>query len=189
MKKVTVLMTALMISAASFAQTWNVDKAHSKVGFSVSHMVINDVDGLFKNFDAKVTATKPDFSDAMFTFSALTNSIFTDNEKRDEHLKSADFFDAEKNPTVTYISKFIKKNGKDKYTLTGDLTMHGITKPVTLDLIYKGTITHPMSKKQVAAFNVSGKIKRTDFKISESTPSAMVGDEITIVAKGEFSQG
>lgn len=188
MKKVSIFLASMMLSAATFAQTWTVDKAHAKVGFTVSHMVINDVDGMFKDFDASVSATKPDFSDAVFSFTAQTNSIFTDNEKRDAHLKSPDFFDAEKNPTVTFSSKSIKKTAKDKYSVTGDLTMHGITKPVTLELVYKGSITHPMTKKQVAAFSASGKLKRSDFKIGESMPSAMIGDEITINAKGEFQQ-
>ena len=182
-------MAALMITAASYAQTWTVDKAHAKVGFTVSHMVINDVDGMFKTFDATITSTKPDFSDAVFSMTAQTASINTDNDKRDEHLKSPDFFDASKNPTVSFVSKSIKKISKDKYTLKGDLTMHGVTKSVSLDLIYKGTITHPMTKKPMAAFAISGKVKRTDFKIGESMPSAMIGDDITISAKGEFTQG
>ncbi len=190
MKKVSVLMTALMISAASYAQTtWTVDKAHAKLGFTVSHMVINDVDGMFKDFDATIKSDKPDFSDAVFNLTARANSVFTDNEKRDAHLRSADFFDAEKIPALTFTSKSIKKVSKDKYKLSGDLTMHGVTKPVVLDLIYKGTITHPMNKKQVAAFSVSGKLKRSDYKIGESMPAAMIGDEITIAAKGEFQQG
>src|SRR4051812_16957954 len=105
MKKVTVLLAALAMSAASYAQTWTVDKAHAKLGFTITHMMVSDVDGMFKTFDATLISGKPDFSDASFNVTAQANSIFTDNDKRDAHLKSADFFDAEKNPTVTFVSK------------------------------------------------------------------------------------
>src|SRR4051812_34425432 len=101
MKKVSIFMAALLMSAAAYAQTWTVDKAHAKLGFTVTHLMVNDVDGMFKTFDATITATKPDFSDAVFSMTAQTSSISTDNEQRDAHLKSADFFDAEKNPTIT----------------------------------------------------------------------------------------
>src|SRR4051812_17329756 len=88
MKKVSIFATALMLSAASFAQTWTLDKAHAKVGFTITHMMVSDVDGMFKTFDATLTSAKPDFSDAVFNVTAQTASIFTDNDKRDEHLKS-----------------------------------------------------------------------------------------------------
>jgi polyisoprenoid-binding protein YceI len=189
MKKVTVLLSALAITAASYAQTWTVDKAHAKVGFSITHLMVNDVDGSFKNFDATITASKPDFSDAVISFTAQANSIFTDNDKRDAHLKSTDFFDADKYPTVTFQSTSIKKSGKDTYKLTGDMTMHGVTKKVTLDLTYRGTVTNPMSKKPDAGFKMAGKLKRSDFKIGDSFPSSMVGDEVTLVANGEFIKG
>jgi len=189
MKKVSILMTALVLSAASYAQTWNVDKAHSKLGFTVTHLMVNDVDGLFKTFDATVTSSKPDFSDAQFSLTAQANSIFTDNDKRDEHLKSPDFFDVQNNPTVTFQSTSLKKEGDKQYKLTGDLTMHGITKKVVLDVSYKGPITNPMSKKQDVGFKISGKIKRSDFKIGDKFPDAMVSDEVTLSANGEFIQG
>jgi polyisoprenoid-binding protein YceI len=182
-------MTALMLSAASYAQTWSVDKAHSKVGFTVTHLMVNDVDGNFKNFDATITSSKPDFSDAVFSFTAQTNSISTDNEKRDEHLKSPDFFDAAVNPTVTFTSKSIKKEGDKKFKITGDLTMHGITKSVTLEATYKGPTTNPMSNKPDVGFKVTGKIKRTDFKLGEKFGNAMLSEEVTITANGEFSKG
>lgn len=189
MKKVTVVLAALVLSASSFAQTWSLDKAHAKLGFTVTHMMVSDVDGMFKDFDATIQSSKPDFSDAVITMTAKTSSVYTDNEQRDAHLRSADFFDAEKNPAITFKSKSIKKNGNNKYKLVGDLTMHGVTKTVTLDMTYKGQVAHPMSKKQVAGFKVTGTVKRSDFKLAESTPSAMLGDEVVILANGEFVQG
>jgi polyisoprenoid-binding protein YceI len=189
MKKVSIIMTALMLSAASYAQQWSVDKAHSKLGFTVTHLMINDVDGMFKNFDATVTSSKPDFSDAQFNLTAQVNSVFTDNDKRDEHLKSADFFDAANIPTLSFVSKSVKKDGDKKLKVTGDLTIHGVTKTVTFDVTYKGPVTNPMSKKQEVAFKLATKIKRADFKIGASIPEAIVSDEVTINANGEFSQG
>jgi polyisoprenoid-binding protein YceI len=189
MKKVSVFMAAMMMAAASYAQTWTLDKAHAKLGFSITHMMVSDVDGMFKNFDASITSSKPDFSDAVFTMTAQTNSIFTDQEKRDGHLRGADFFDAEKYPTITFKSKSLKKSGNNAYKVSGDLTMHGVTKPVTLELSFRGPAEHPMNKKPFAGFKVTGTIKRTDFNIASSTPGAMLSDEVTIAANGEFQQG
>lgn len=165
------------------------DKAHSKLGFTVTHLMVNDVDGNFKNFDATLTSSRPDFSDAAFTMVAQTNSIFTDNEKRDAHLQSPDFFDAQKNPTVTFHSRSITREGANKYKVSGELAMHGITKPVTLEMTFKGPAEHPMTKKQFAGFVITGKVKRSDYKIGDSFPNAMISDEVTITAKGEFQQG
>lgn len=189
MKKVTILLSALILSAAAYAQTWTVDKNHAKLGFTVTHLMVNDVDGVFKTFDATIASAKPDFSDAVISMTAQTASISTDNDKRDAHLKSADFFDAEKNPTITFQSKSLKKAGDNKYKLTGDLTMHGVTKSVVLDLSFKGPAQNPMTKKPFAGFVINGKIKRTDFNIGASMPSAMISDEVELSAKGEFQQG
>ena len=182
-------MTALMLSAASYAQNWTLDKAHAKIGFTITHMMVSDVDGTFKNFDATLTSAKPDFSDAVFSMTAQTASISTDNEKRDEHLKSPDFFDAAKNPSVMFKSTSMKKDGDNKYKLMGNLTMHGVTKPVTLELSFRGPATNPMTKKPFAGFKISGTVKRTDFGIGASMPSAMLSDDVVITANGEFQQG
>jgi len=181
-------MTALMLSAATYAQTWTVDKNHAKLGFTVTHMMVSDVDGMFKTFDATLTSTKSDFSDAVFSVTAQTNSIFTDNERRDTHLKSADFFDADKNPTVTFVSKSMKPMGNNTFKVTGDLTMHGVTKTVALDGSFKGPVANPKSGKNYAGFKVTGVVKRSDFKIGEKMPTTALSDEVTITANGEFQQ-
>ncbi len=188
MKKVSILIAALAFTLAVNAQTWTLDKAHAKLGFSVTHLMINDVDGMFKNFDATIKSSKADFSDAVITMTAQANSIFTDNEKRDNHLKSADFLDAEKYATMTFTSKSLKSTGAGKYKLTGDLTLHGITKTVTLDLSYRGPATSPITKKPFAGFKITGTIKRSDFKVGSGYGNAMISDEITITANGEFNQ-
>jgi len=102
-------------------------------------------------------------------------------------LKSDHFFDAAKYPYITFKSTSIKPHGKDKYTLYGDLTMHGVTKPVSMELWYRGTITNPMSKKQDAGFKLTGAINRLDFNIGSQYPAAAISDKVSIKADGEFS--
>ncbi|MGA0557210.1 YceI family protein [Larkinella sp. VNQ87] len=186
MKKLTCLAVSLLLSAASFAQTWTVDKAHAKVGFTVTHLLVSDVDGNFKTFDAKITSSKPDFTDAVVELTADVNSIDTDNDRRDADLKSEKYFDAAKFPTLTFKSTSFQKVEGKKYKVTGNLTMHGVTKPVTLDVTLNGPITHPMNKKEIAGFKIAGELKRSDFGIGTGTPVAVVSEEVTIRANAEF---
>ena len=134
MKKINTLLAVLLFVAGSaFAQsTWSVDKAHSKIGFSVPHMAISEVEGNFRDFDASLVSKSEDFNGAEITFTAKTASIDTDNERRDNHLRSADFFDAAKHPDLTFKGNLVKQGGK--YKLKGDLTMHGETKPLQMRL-------------------------------------------------------
>jgi polyisoprenoid-binding protein YceI len=191
MKKSTLLIAVCsLFSLAGVAQsTWSLDKAHSKLGFTVTHMLISDVDGAFTNFDAKITSSKDDFSDASVEMTADVNSVSTDNEKRDAHLKTEDFFDAAKHGTITFKSKSFQKVGENKYKVSGDLTFHGVTKPVTLDAILRGTTVSPMTKKPVAGFKVTGTIKRGDFNFGSKFPNAMLSEEVTITANTEFAKG
>jgi len=188
MKKVVFFLTAMVIATAASAQTWSLDKAHSKVGFSITHMMVSTVDGAFKTVDAKITSSKEDFSDAVFEFTADAASVDTDNDQRDEHLRKPDFFDVEKYPTITFKSTSIKKTGKNTYALKGNLTFHGVTKAIDLALTLNGTAVHPYSKKTIAGFKVTGAIKRSEFKFGEGTSTAMLGDEVTIVGNGEFAK-
>lgn len=188
MKKVNILLTLLFVAGSTFAQTWSLDKAHAKLGFGVTHLLISEVEGSFKVFDAKITASKEDLSDAVFELTAQTNSINTDVENRDKHLKSPDFFDVEKFPTLTFKSTSFKKVEDKKYKLVGDLTMHGVTKSIELDVILNGPAVHPYNKKTIVGFKVTGTIKRTDFGVGAGTPGAVVSDEVHINTNGEFSK-
>ncbi|HRH47882.1 MAG TPA: YceI family protein [Panacibacter sp.] len=176
------------VSASSFAQTttWKNDKMHSKLRFTVTHLLVSDVDGLFKIFDVTITTTKPDFSDAVFELSADAASINTEVDMRDNDLKSANFFDVATYPKITFKSTSIKPDGQNKYKLTGNLTLHGVTKSVTMDLWYRGTTENPMSKQKDAGFKLTGILKRSDFKIGANMPTAVVSDEVEIKADGEF---
>lgn len=189
MKKIFFVFSSLLISASSFAQIWTVDKAHAKVGFTTTHLMLTEVDGNFKNFDAKITAAKPDLSDAVFEVTADVNSINTDNERRDGDLKSDKFFDVAKYPNLTFKSTSFKKVEGKKYKLAGDLTMHGVTKPVVLDVIMNGPVTmeNPRGKQEKVGFNATGMIKRSDFGVG-TIPVAVVADEVELKVKGEFAK-
>jgi len=189
MKKTIILIAAALLNTVVFAQTtWKNDPMHSKLGFTITHLMVSDVDGIFKDFTATIVTSKPDFSDAKFTLTVNTNSINTDVDYRDKDLRSANYFDVDKFPTMTFTSTGISGVSANHYKLTGDLTLHGVTKSVTMDLWYRGTIVNPMSKKDDAGFKLSGVIKRSDFNFAPQAPSAMLSDEITINANGEFGK-
>lgn len=189
MKKLTLIAAALIASWSSIAQTWTNDKAHSKLGFSITHMLISDVEGSFKNFDAKITAARPDFSDAVFELTADVASINTDNDKRDEHLRNPDFFDVAQFPTLTFRSTSVKKISKNNFLVTGNMTMHGVTRPVKLNAVLTGQGVHPYNKKNVAGFKITGKINRLDFGVGKETGTTTLGNEVELSAKGEFFKG
>ena len=189
MKKITAIIATLFFSTFILAQTtWKADPMHSKLTFSTVHHGISDIAGLFKTFEITTTAKKADFSDATFELSTDVASINTEVEMRDNHLRSAEFFDVEKYPKMTFKSTSIKKIGKekDKYKLMGNLTLHGITKPVTINMWYRGTITSPQSKAITAGFQFSGILKRSDFNIGSKFPPPMISDEVKIKADCEF---
>ena len=185
MKKIIVLAVALLVSAASYAQSWKLDKAHAKMTFTVTHLLMSEVDGVFKNFDATITSSKEDFSDAVFELSADTKQITTNNDMRDGHLQKADMFDTEKFPTMTFKSTSILSAGAKKYVLKGDLTIKGVTKPVSLDLTLIGTGTNRQGKKLVG-FKASGIVKRTDYGVG-AMPGAVVSEDVELRASGEFA--
>jgi polyisoprenoid-binding protein YceI len=191
MKKFTLIAT-IALSAALFAFTvvtstsWTYDNNHAKVGFTVTHLMVSDVEGYFKKATATLTSTKEDFTDAVVEVNIETSSVFTDNEKRDSHLQSADFFDAAQFPAITFKSTSFKKTkSANTYVVKGNLTMHGVTKPVTLSALARMG-TNPMSKKTVAGFKITGKLNRLDYGIGASMPEAVVSNEILIDANAEF---
>ena len=145
--------------------TYKIDAAHSEISFKVKHLMITNVTGSFTKFDATIESEAADFSDAKISFEADTNSITTNNEQRDAHLKSADFFAADKFPKLSFQSKSITKKGEDSYTLTGDLTIRDTTKTVELNVEYGGTITDPYGQVK-SGFEIKGKINRKDFGLT-----------------------
>ena len=189
MKKINALFALLFIAGAVSAQTtWNLDKSHSSVGFSVSHMVVSEATGKFNDFAVKVVSKTADFDGAEVEFTAKTASVDTDNERRDGHLKSPDFFDAEKFPDITF--KGILSKAAGKYQLKGKLTMKDVTKDVAFDVTYGGTLDTGKGVK--AGFKLSGKINRQDYGVKFASKlsdgSAVVGDEVEVIAKLELNK-
>ncbi len=187
MKKIILSIVLLQIAVFSFSQTWVSDPMHSRLGFTISHLTISHVTGNFKQFEIKATTAKADYSDAKIEVTSQIESINTDVDKRDNDLKSANFFDAQKYPTLVFKSTSLKNVKGNDYKLTGNLTIHGITKPVVLDVIFEGKVKNQMNKKDIAVFTISGLLKRSDFGIGTKYPAAAVGDEVTINATAEMS--
>ena len=187
MKKIILSAAALfLLATAGFSQTWNWDKPHSQLNFGIIHLGINEISGSFSDVTAKITSSKDDFSDAVVELTADVNSISTGNEQRNNHLKSPDFFDAAKFGTLSFKSTSFKKTSGKNYEVAGDLTFHGVTKPVVLTAVLNGTTVNPQSKKTVAGFKVSGTIKRMDFGVATGFPAAMLSDEVALKANAEF---
>ena len=185
MKKIVLSLFVALVAFGAKAQTWNVDKAHSSVTFNITHMMLSEVNGKFKKYDASFTSSKEDFSDAVFTLTADIASIDTDNSMRDGHLQGEKFFDAEKNPKLTFKSTSLKKLADKKFEMKGNLTMKGITKPATMMLTITGPITDARSGKPKVGIKVTGTIDRTLWTISDM-PEAALSNEVEIKAAGEF---
>jgi polyisoprenoid-binding protein YceI len=195
MKKVFSLMLAavglLSVSLAQTAKTWNVDKMHSAVKFSVTHLVISEVDGSFKVFDGNMVSTKEDFSDAKISFTVDVNSINTDNANRDGHLKGDDFFNAEKYPAMTFTSTSFKKKSGNLYELTGNMTVRDVTKKVTFAVKYGGTTKDPYGNVK-AGFKATGSINRLEYGLKWNTLTeaggAVVGADVDLTINLEMVQ-
>lgn len=163
--------------------TYKIDAAHSEITFKVKHLMITNVTGSFTKFDATMNADAEDFSNAEIKFEADVNSISTNNEQRDGHLKSADFFDAENFPALSFNSTSFTKKSEDNYLLSGNLTIKGNTKPVELNVEYGGTVTDGWGQVK-AGFEITGKINRKDFGLTwgavTETGGVVVSDEVKL---------
>ncbi len=179
-------LAIVFFSVTSFSQTtaWKFDKDHSNVKFNVTHLVISEVTGNFRAFDGTVKTEGEDFSDAEIEFTIETKSIDTDNEKRDNHLRSDDFFNAEKYPQLKFKSKSMKKVGDKKYKLVGDLTIRDVTKQVELDVLYGGAILDNYGNQKVG-FKITGTVNRFDYNLKWNSlieaGGAVVGSEVEMV--------
>ncbi len=169
--------------------TWALDPTHSEIHFKVKHMMISTVTGEFTKFDASLETEDEDIKAGKVKFSADISSINTKNEQRDGHLKSADFFDAEQFPALSFESTSIEHKSGDDYVLHGNLTLRGVTKEVSLAVEYAGAIKDPYGYTR-AGFELSGKINRKDFGLTWSAVTEagglVVGDEVRLLANVEF---
>ena len=184
--KISLAILFALVTISSAQTNWAFDKSHSKIGFSVSHLVITDVEGQFNEYEGTVVAPGEGFENAKINFSADIASIDTDNEKRDEHLRSDDFFNSAKFPKLKFEGKsFIKTDGNN-YKLVGDLTIRDVTKEVELDVVHNGTVKDPWGNTK-AGFSLEGVINRFDYNLkwdaTIETGGLVVGEDVTILGK------
>jgi polyisoprenoid-binding protein YceI len=191
MKKLIMVFAFAGLALAGITQTnWTFDNAHTKVGFGVTHLVISEVDGEFKKFSGTVVSKSDDFTGADINFTIETGSISTDNDMRDKHLKSDDFFNAEKYPNITFKSSSLKKVSGNKYVLEGNLTMRDVTKKVSLDVVYNGTVKDPYGNTK-AGFKITGSLNRFDYNLKWNTMAeagAVVGKDVTLTINVELAK-
>ncbi|WP_078380447.1 YceI family protein [Sutcliffiella halmapala] len=171
---------------------WNVDKAHSTVDFSVKHMMFATVKGGFQDFDATIVADPTDLTTADIEFTVDVASIDTRSSDRDAHLRSADFFDVDNHPKMTFKSTKISKTDDNEYDVAGDLTVRGTTKSETFSVTFEGTGLDPWGNEK-AGFGVAGKIKRSDYGLTWNAPleagGVLVGDQIKIELQLQAAKG
>ena len=171
---------------------WVIDPMHSEVQFKVKHLVISTVTGFFKSFEGTMETEGDDFENAKISFALNIDSIDTNQGHRDTHLKSADFFDAEQYPQITFAStSFTKTDEEDEYELAGDLTIKGVTKPVTLDVEFGGSADDFYGNTK-AGFEVTGKINRKEFGLTwdgvTEAGSVVVGEDIKLLINVQFAK-
>lgn len=182
--KIIALCLTLALPTLSLATTWNIDPEHSNVGFKVKHLMVSNVKGDFEKFSGVVELNGKDVTRSKVDVTIDTNSINTNVQKRDEHLRSGDFLDVVKYPTMTFVSKKVVKAGKGALRVTGDLTIHGITKEVVLSVApISGESKDPWGNIRRGT-SAGTKINRKDFGLTWNkaleTGGVLVGDEITI---------
>ncbi len=184
------VLALLALPLGASASTWNIDPDHSSVGFTVKHLMVSNVKGTFNKHNGIVDINDQDITKSKVDVTIDTASINTNVQKRDDHLRSADFFDVAKYPTMTFVSKKVAKAGKDKLKVTGDLTLHGVTRPVVLNV-------EPLSRESKDPWGnirrgttATAKIDRKDFGLTWNkaleTGGVLVGDEITITLEIEM---
>ena len=190
MKKILITLSAAL-ALVSFvvldAGSWSLDAGHSRLGFTVKHMEISETVGQFDKFDVKITTPNADFSDATIELTAEAKTVNTYLSMRDDHVRSADFFDVEKHPTITFKSTSVKKAKGNNYVIKGNFTMHGVTKTVVLSGVHNGT-TKNRAGADLAGLKISGLIKRSEYGVGVTMPNSVVADEIYLNADLEVSK-
>jgi polyisoprenoid-binding protein YceI len=170
---------------------WIVDPTHSAIEFSVKHMMIAKVKGSFNKFEASILANPSDLTNAEIDFTVDVASIDTRNADRDNHLRSADFFDVEKNPTLTFKSTKIVKTDEDEYDVTGNVTLNGVTQEETFNITFEGQGKDPWGNEK-AGFSGKGKVKRSDYGLTYNaaleTGGVLIGDQITLTIEIEAAK-
>jgi len=188
MKYIVGLLIVVLVSNKVTSQNeWIIDKKHTSIRFEIGHMLISEVEGKFTSFEGTISSEKnDDFSDVKIQIAIDLKSVDTGDAKRDAHLEEKDFFNTEAFPKMIFKSTAIEKKSTKEYILTGNLTLRGITKEITLKLIHNGTIKDPFGSSARAGVKIVGEINRTDFGIKYN--KSMIGELITIHCKTELTR-
>jgi polyisoprenoid-binding protein YceI len=177
------VLIATLVSSGAFAAEFSIDNTHTTVGFAVKHMMVSKVRGQFKEFEGKFSFDEKKPAATQAKFSIKTASIDTANEKRDDHLRNEDFFDAKKFPTITFESTKVKPAGKGKYKMEGMFSIHGVTKPITLDVAFNGMSKDPWGNTR-AGFSITSKLNRKDYGLTWNkaleTGGVAVGEDVEL---------
>jgi polyisoprenoid-binding protein YceI len=185
----SVLAAALSFSTASLASTWDIDTTHASAGFSVKHLGVSNTSGTLGNVTGTIELDEKDLGKSSINATIDVKTLNTNNAKRDEHLRSPDFFETEKFPTATFKSSKIEKNG-EKLKIMGDLTMHGVTKPVTLDAELSAEAANPFTKGTSRAISATGMLNREDWGLKFNMPMAnngfVVGKDVKLSLDAEL---
>ena len=180
-----------MSDTTATATKWALDPAHSEVQFKIKHLVISTVTGSFKTFQGTAQTEGDSFENGQVEFALDVDSIDTNNEMRDGHLKAEDFFDVAKFPSIKFQSTSLTKTGGSDYKLTGDLTIKDVTKPVTLDVEYGGTAVDFYGNTK-AGFEVTGKINRKDYNLTwggiTEAGAIVLGDDVKLIINVQFAK-
>jgi polyisoprenoid-binding protein YceI len=189
MKAILLLSSLIAVNAFSQSTQWDLDKSHSSINFGIDHMVISETVGKFTDYSTEVKADKPDFTDAQFKVILQVESINTDDAKRDGHLKGADFFNVEKNPTITFVGEKFEKQKNGQYIVKGKLTMNGVTKNVSLNGKFNGIAKDPWGGTR-AGLKVWGTVDRYDYGLKYNSVleagGMTIGKEVRINANLEL---
>lgn len=167
---------------------WSIDKSHTSINFSISHFMIARVTGHFADFEGTLTSTNDDFESANVQLIIRAASISTNDVNRDNHLKTADFFDVAQFPEIRFSSTSFEKASDNQYLIKGLLTVNGVEKHISLDATYAGTFEHPVYKKMIAVFEVKAEIPRLDFNIGTNYPAAALGESVKLSATLELAR-
>lgn len=188
MRKSILLTFMTLLYIGVFGQTtWTSDPNHSRVGFTIEHLGINEITGSFDDFTARIISDGIDLRNAQITLEISVGSVNTGIAPRDKHLRSADFFAVESYPSMKFESTAITKTGTDKYDVKGRLSLHGITKDISVSMKFRGVIEDPKNPdSKTMGVQITGSLKRSDFQIGPDFPAPMIGDVVYIKADGEF---
>jgi polyisoprenoid-binding protein YceI len=192
MKFKTLIFASLLLAVFSTVNaqetSWEIDKSHSSISFKVKHFKIATVRGSFDEFSGKIKSNDKDFTNADFDVVIKTASVNTNQQARDKHLRSADFFNAEVNTEIAFKSTSVTKKAEDTYAIKGDLTVNGITKPFEFTGEFQGSFVHPRFKTTIGVFNLSGTVPRLDFNVGKKFPASALSTDIEVSVNIEMKQ-